>query len=387
MESEKNKKTKVAVIECNSYDQDTVNEAIHKGIELLGGIKNFVKEDEKVLLKPNFLTAKGPEYAVTTHPSVFSAVVDELKNNNINHLSYGDSPGHGSSRSAAKSCGFTEIAEEKGVKLADFDNGQTVDFPEGYRVKRFEIANGVLDADAIISLSKMKSHALTRLTGAIKNQFGLIYGLNKAGYHANFPEIDEFSKVLIDLNRFAKPRLFIMDGVVAMEGNGPKNGDPVKMNVILLSEDPVALDTVYAQLVDINPEFIPTIKMAKEFNFGTSNFDGIEIVGDDYKKFINKNFNVERIPTKGESNTLGKLKYVKNFITRRPVVDKKKCIGCSICYNHCPQQPKAITMKGKPKVPHYTYKRCIRCYCCQELCPNNAITVKTPLIGKLFFYK
>ena len=64
--------------------------------------------------------------------------------------------------------------------------------------------------------------------------------------------------MLVDLNQYVKPRLYIMDGIVAMEGNGPGSGDPAPMNVMLMSQDPVALDSVFCNLVHLNPEMVPT---------------------------------------------------------------------------------------------------------------------------------
>lgn len=376
----------VAVIKCNSYDHKEVKESIARGLKLLGGIENFIDSDEKVLLKPNFLAAKDPEEAVTTHPEIFNSLVEILKENGINNLYYGDSPAAGQSKTASVKTGFEKIAKEQNVKLAEFDKGSEVAFKEDDFISKFNMANAYEQTDAIISLPKMKTHALTRLTGAVKNQFGFIYGLNKASYHALYPDLFDFSKFLIRLNKFLKPRLFIMDGVIAMEGNGPKNGTPIPMNVILLSNDPIALDTVFAHLVDLEPSYMPTVIAARELNYGTSEIENINIVGDNIDELINKSFKVERIPARHESNQLGLLKYVKNFITRRPVLDKSKCIKCGVCERHCPQDPKAIYLKDD-KYPKYNYKDCIRCFCCQELCPQKAIKAKTPLIGKYFFYR
>ncbi len=382
-------KSKVALIGCPDYDQAHVNEAVNRGLTLLGGIDKFVKPEEKILLKPNFLRGKPPETAVATHPAVFSAVVDALHDAGMEKLYYGDSPGSGAPARAAEVTGFKAVGDEKNVALLEFNAGQPMRFPEGQVCKMFEMAQAVIESDAVISLSKMKTHGLTRLTGAVKNQLGCVYGMNKAACHAKYPDIFDFSRMLVDLNMFVKPRLYIMDGIVAMEGNGPGNGDPVPMRVLLMSEDPVALDSVYAKLVDIDRTFIPTNVVGEEMGLGVSDPDKIEIVGDDWHDFVNKDFNVERIPAKGEAARLGMLQYVRNLITRKPVVDKDKCVGCGICEHHCPQNPKAIVMEevNGEKKARYKYNHCIRCYCCQEMCPKEAISIKTPLFGKLFLYR
>lgn len=372
---------------CTSYDQDAVNRAVARGIELLGGVRAFVSPEEKILLKPNFLSAKKPEAAVTTHPAVFAAVADVLTQNGCQKLYYGDSPGRGSCAGVARVSGIKEAAKRSGVKPLAFDSGQSVAFADGTACKRFDVAEGVLETDALISLSKMKTHGMTRLTGALKNQFGCIYGFNKAATHAKYPDLLDFSRVLIDINRLVQPRLYIMDGITAMEGNGPRNGSPTPMNALLFSADGTALDTVFAEMVGLNPSFMPTNQAAQEMGYGACTLDEIEIVGDDLKDFINPDFKVERLPARGEAAGLGKLKYLRGLFTRRPVVNPEKCIGCGICREHCPQQPKAITMHKDPAYPEYHYNRCIRCFCCQELCPQSAIDIKTPLLGRLFIYR
>ena len=111
-----------------------------------------------------------------------------------------------------------------------------------YKRQEFILPKELLEAECVISLSKMKTHALERITGAVKNSYGFVYGKNKAIGHTKYPSADSFARMLIDLNQYVKPRFYIMDGITAMEGNGPGSGDPVAMNLILMSTDPVALD-------------------------------------------------------------------------------------------------------------------------------------------------
>ena len=123
-----------------------------------------------------------------------------------------------------------------------------MDFPQGVHAKRFMLARDVLDAEALVSVCKMKTHALEHITGAVKNQYGCVQGFHKAKGHTLYSDPVSFARMLGDLNRLVKPRLYIMDGITAMEGNGPTSGDPVPMHLLLLSTDPVALDSVFCHL-------------------------------------------------------------------------------------------------------------------------------------------
>ena len=315
---------------------------------------------------------------------VFEAVARIFIGNMVN-LKYGDSPGFNKPNVALKKCGICDVAERLNIQLTDFESGKRVEYKEGQYWKEFDVANGVLEADGIINISKMKAHQLTRITGAVKNLFGCIYGLHKAKMHVKIPSAVNFSKLLVDLAMFLKPRLHIMDGIIAMEGNGPASGTPRKMGVLLLSTDPVALDSTFCRIVDLDPVFVPTNTYGKTFGLGTYLEDEIELLGDDIKKFIKKDFSVIRREVK-DSALFGFLNPFKRFIVRYPVIDNKNCTRCGVCVEGCPLDDKGVYFKNgnKKKIPVYNYKKCIRCYCCQEICPNNAIYVKTPFLAKLF---
>ncbi len=164
-------------------------------------------------------------------------------------LQYGDSPGFGPVASAVRGAGLADVAEANSVELADFANGVDIHNPFGNLIKSFNLAKGVLAADGVINLPKFKTHALTRLTGAVKNHFGCLPGVQKAGFHARLSNEFEFSEMLVDLTELVGSRLHIMDGVVGMEGNGPRNGVTRKVGVVLISANPHALDYVVARIM------------------------------------------------------------------------------------------------------------------------------------------
>jgi uncharacterized protein (DUF362 family)/NAD-dependent dihydropyrimidine dehydrogenase PreA subunit len=376
-------KSKVALVYCSSYEIDEVREAVSKGLSLIGGAGSFVKPGEKIVLKVNLLVGESPEKVVNTHPMVFRSVAELFAAEGA-VVQYGDSPGFGTPHAAAKKAGIAQVAEDMGIELADFKEGREAFFEEGVQNKKFSIANGVLDADGLISLPKLKTHGLERFTGAIKNQFGCVVGILKGEFHVKLPDPTDFARMLNDLNNCIKPRLYIMDGIIAMEGNGPRGGSPRQLNVLLFSTDPVALDATACRIINLDPLYVPTTIAGNESGAGNYLEEDIELVGDPLSRFICQDFNVERRPVKkAEKNST--VTFISNRLVAKPFIVEDKCTQCGTCVQSCPVEGKAINWFNgdKSKAPVYDYKKCIRCYCCQELCPESAIIIKDPLIRKV----
>ena len=372
----------VALVPAGSYEQAEVDRAVRKGLELLGGIGRFVKPEEKILLKPNLLSGALPQKAVTTHPAVFSAVAGLLREAGYEKLSYGDSPGNPGTTpdKAAAASGVAEAARKWNVAEADFSSGGVVRFPEGRKARSFYLCRGVQEADAVINLCKMKTHALERITGGVKNLYGCVCGVKKAAGHAQYPSSEAFAEMLADLNRCVKPRLHIMDGIMAMEGNGPTSGTPRAMNVLLFSADPVALDTVFCALINVDPATVPTCVSGAESGLGVADPERIRVVTPDGETdcagaaagYGKPDFDVRR--EKLKRSFFMKLMPLLPFLQHRPRVDRRKCVGCGLCEKACPVPEKAVR-SGNGKKARYDYSKCIRCFCCQEMCPAKAIYV------------
>ncbi|TFG77898.1 MAG: DUF362 domain-containing protein [Chrysiogenales bacterium] len=375
-------KTKVALIECPDYDEEIVSRALRQGIDLLGGITRFVRPGEKILLKPNILNGAAPEKCVTTHPSLLKAM-GLLGQGNGARVSFGDSPGFGSAQTAAAKSGLAAVAAELGMEQADFNTPAQVSFKEALIAKQLILARGALETDGIISLAKMKTHGFMRITGAVKNQFGCVPGIRKGEYHVKMPRNEHFASMLVDINRYLKPRLYVLDGIMAMEGNGPGSGSPRKMKVLLLSSDPAALDAVFCKLIRLPAPFVPTMKAASESGLGTWADEEIEICGAELSHLVAADFKVIRQPSVPFDRAFPY--YLKKWITARPFIDNSLCDNCGVCTEVCPLELKAIQHPADRKNPYpvFDYERCIRCYCCQELCPSGAIDIKRPLLSRI----
>ena len=369
----------VALVKCEGY-QDAW-EALSFGVDLIGGIEHFCVQDEALLLKPNLLLGDSPERGSTTHPAVFEAAARVFSSGGA-RLFYGDSPGFGSPQAAVKSSGLANIAKQYGISLADFGEMLDTPNPDGILLKKFQIAKGLSEVDGVINLPKFKTHALTRLTGAVKNLFGCLPGVQKTAFHARLSDETHFSEMLLDLAELINPRLHIMDGILAMEGNGPRNGQLRKVGVILLSTNPHALDYCAARIMNLDPGLVPTLKAAQMHGLLVP--QRIEILGDPLETFVIEDFDVNR----SKASTTGKQRFympmLNQWVTPKPMIDETKCTRCGRCVSICPVKPKALGfLNGRVQSPQYNYERCIRCYCCQEMCPDEAISIKTPLIGRL----
>ena len=424
-----NEKSKVIVLSCDSYEEERIYTLLKRGLKELGGVGALINKKEKILLKPNLLKKAEVEKAVITHPVVVGAFARILREAGYENIVLADSCGHGTTKQVIQGTGMDTYLEKYQIPAIDYTKGVHVENPDGVQAKEFILPKELLEADCVISLSKMKTHALERITGAVKNSYGFIYGKNKAIGHTKYPSADSFARMLIDLNQYVKPRLYIMDGITAMEGNGPGSGDPTAMNVILMSTDPVALDSVFARLVYLKPEMVPTNYHGEKMGLGNCKEANIEVVvvkensqisverdvGNEEQKnnkitvakkqcenadisadenqsdiniscniipmevlieqYGNPHFNVDR--TKVRSNIWTKLAKALNIFQKKPYIEPDKCVRCGICVNSCPVPGKAVDFRnGKNHPPVYDYKKCIRCFCCQEMCPKKAIKVK-----------
>ncbi len=381
-ENKRGAKAAVALVACPDYDDARVLEALRRGIGLLGGIRRFARRSEKILLKPNLLIGAVPEKNVTTHPSVLKAVGTLCQEAGAT-AAFGDSPGFGTAAAAAGKAGLAAAARAIGMEQADFSTAVQVRFNEAMIAKQLVLAKGALETDGIISLAKMKTHGFMRITGAIKNQFGCVPGMRKGEYHVKMPRAEHFAAMLVDINRFLRPRLYVLDGIVAMEGNGPGSGRPRRMNVLLLASDPAALDAVFCRLIHLPPRYVPTMVPAAEGGLGTWDENEIEIRGDDLSRLACPDFQVVREPAELFDRSFPY--YLKKWITPRPAIAYPRCLNCGVCTAVCPLEPKAVRPPAsRPDAkPVYDYQRCIRCYCCQEMCPHGAIFIRRPLLSRI----
>lgn len=376
-------KSKVVLLPCDTYREEIVYENLKKGLELLGGIGSFVDKNEKILLKPNLLKKAEVDRAVITHPSVVGMFARILREEGCQRIVLADSCGTGTTSKVIKGTGLDVCLESLKIPAIDYSQGVPVSYPRGIQAREFVMPKELLEADCVFSLCKMKTHALERITGAVKNSYGFIYGLHKAKGHTMYPSADSFARMLVDLNQFVKPRLYVMDGIVAMEGNGPGSGDPVPMNVLLMSGDPVALDSVFCRLIHLKPQMVPTNYHGEKMGLGVWKDEEIELITPEgtlsmdeaVKRYGNPDFNVDRRMVR--HGIWERLAKALNIFQKKPYIEKDKCIRCGICVKSCPVLGKAVRFsKGKDQPPEYDYRKCIRCFCCQEMCPEKAIRVK-----------
>lgn len=375
---------KVAVERAENYQIENVDRAINNAVNFIGGWEKYIKKGDKVLIKPNLLTAALPQKAVTTHPEVVRSLIKAVKKLGAKPF-VADSPGVSNVKKTAEKTGILQVCKEEETPFIFWEKSKIYPCREGKFVKHFELADTISDFDKIISVAKMKTHVFMGVTGAVKNLFGCIVGTNKARFHLRMQKHADFAHVMVDLYYTVKPTLNIIDGISGMEGQGPMSGDIVNPKLVIVSEDGFAADLVMADKMGFNAENMPIAAAAIEEKRSVHLKD-IEVVGSgkDIKFAFKRPHTYESMQDTYVPKFI--LKLGQNQLTSKPVINKN-CIGCRRCEYHCP--PKAINIKERRAV--IDYHKCIRCYCCQELCEHQAVDLKDgwilALLKKLGIYK
>jgi len=370
-------KSPVSLQALPDYDPSRVQAALLALLEPLGGMAAFVKPGQNVLIKPNMLAGKAPDKAVTTHPEIVRQTI-LLAQAAGGRVSVGDSPGLGHPDGVARKCGIMAVIEATGARFAPFSESVPISLETG-TFHHLEVARDALDADLIINLPKLKTHQMMGFTGAVKNLFGLVVGMRKARLHLQAgTDKAFFALMLLELAERFPPALSIMDGVVAMEGDGPGSGDPVQLGALLASPTPLALDAVAMALVRLPVQSCWTQALAQQTGRPGSRLEDAELFGPPLGQLHPAGFR----PAKSTDVDFGLPGPVKHLLrqatTARPEITAA-CRCCGHCVSHCP--PAAMVL-AEPRV-QIDYDRCIRCFCCQELCPYGAISTRQGLLLRL----
>lgn len=381
------KDNKVVFVSCKTYQKEDINQSIKELFRELGGLEQYIRPGQKVLLKVNLLMKKPAEAAVTTHPSLVEAVINQIHNLGARAI-IADSPGGPFTKSWLKGIyretGMEDVVVKTGAKLNWNFKQQEFSNPEGKILKKIILAQIIKEVDVVISLAKLKTHGFTIYTGAVKNLFGCIPGLLKADYHLRMSNLRDFSEMLVDIAEFVKPQLSIMDAVVAMEGAGPSAGDPKEVGLLAASANPHALDLACCYLIGLDYKRIFTLQKAIERGLIPKDIQKLDIRGIKEGEFKPIPFKIPEasrsrhipipLPPHLDSFFYKMLRPKPNFI-------HQKCVGCGLCAKNCPA--KCIEMIAHR--PHVDLSRCIRCFCCQELCPYQAVEIKRNKLSQLIF--
>ncbi len=380
-----------ALDRVTSYDADKIERVLRGQIEKLGLADMF--RNKRVAIKPNLVMKKSPDAAATTHPAVLEAMIRILKDSAAGIVIVESPPGlytESALKGFYNACGITPVAEKYGLRLNTDMTSREVSLPDGVTAKGFELISPMLDADVIVDLAKLKSHALTKFSGAVKNYYGTIPGLQKVETHARFPDYGDFGSMLCDLCAYFagnKPTFSVLDGIVAMEGNGPTGGEPKELGVLISGINPFSVDTVGAHIAGIDGVIM--LDEAKRRSF-TKDAPELHVISDKpLDTYVSTDFVMpESVEKSGSSihllTTLCGGRIYK-FIQPHPEIEKNKCVGCGACARSCPKQTIEFrNQRGGGRYARINRSGCIECYCCQELCPVKAVKIKkNPLFSLL----
>jgi uncharacterized protein (DUF362 family) len=250
------------------------HETVFKAIDLID-YKTALKGFDKALVKVNFITTKTWETGATTDPLMVEAILTKIARLPVTAYVVESDATMTNADKAFEVTGMKEMCKQNGVEclnLRYMKEKVELQIPNGEVLKRIIVPKIAIES-AIISAAKLKTHGNTGVTLGMKNMFGMLPDKYKAKYH-----LKGISKVLVDINTVLKPNLTVIDGFIGMEGQGPVDGTPVKMDTIIAGTDVVATDATACRIMGIDPHKINHIQKASEKGIGT--IDNIQIIGE-----------------------------------------------------------------------------------------------------------
>jgi len=255
-----------------------IKDLLREAIEIAGGLGEAVEEADTVVVKPNLLVAVPPDMHLTTDPHITAALVELVKETGVKRVIVAEGP---ALTHKGRDVFLTTLTEKfcrrGGAEIAYLDEAEhvEVDIPNAKIMRKTTIPKPILESDALINVPKMKTHWLCGVTLGIKNLVGVIPLSERMRGHR-----EDIHQRIVDLLRVVKPTFTIIDGLVAMEGQGPRCGNLVKMNTVIAGRDAVSVDTVACMVMGIEPSEIAEIRLANAQGLGVGDPDKIAVKGE-----------------------------------------------------------------------------------------------------------
>jgi len=393
---------KISIVKC--YDtmeiQEKVDTIFEENISLFP-----VSKSAHILIKPNHNSNMNALTGNTTDLRVLAAIIRSLQKMGYKNIAIGEGTSSGfyhNKINVFSRLKTAELARKFDVEIIDFNYSdfEVVDFGDGLKAK---VAKECLNVDFFIDVPKIKMHAEAGMTCALKSIVGCLVGLDKRKIHNK-----KYFTNILKLNEKIKPHFYVVDGLIAMEGNGPSAGTPVKMDLILAGTDPMLIDLAIAKLIGYEYDEVPYLRLAKKL--GKINNEYYEHVNhlnlDDMKKSLkrpNPNIFFVIINNPRTFRFFTRLRYsslfdwffslkvvikVLHFLhftqdlyvgeeaeIDRIIIDKENCNNCKECAKYCPMD---LDLPDQLE----TDEKCIKCLYCYCVCPRKAIRLE----GKLGFF-
>lgn len=367
------------------YNIDKLIEAVDAMFTAFGFYEK-ITPGKVALIKPNLVMRSAPEDAIITHPNVVAAAAVCVQKHGGRVLvaeSGGGVYNTAVMKSVFRGCGYTAAAEKYGFELYTECKSRAVELPEGIRCSTLEVIEPyVRPHDAlVIDIAKLKTHGMMGYSGAVKNLFGVVPGLMKPELHCRYPEKEPFAEMIVDLCEYIHADFAIIDGIEAMQGDGPTGGEKRFVGALLGSDNVYDADLVGTKIINIDPMDVPIQKNAHDRGLCGRDHTSVELLGDSMESVCVEDFKRAR------SSDVDFIKRVPKFLqplakmiaTPYPKIQRKNCVGCGKCAESCPQH----TITVKEKKAEIDYSKCIRCFCCHEMCPMHVIDIKRFSVFKL----
>ena len=362
--------SKVLVME-STYD------ACHEAVDQAFSAFPIDIAGKSVAIKTNALKAADPNsQAMTTHYKLVKALVKKVETFKPSRIVVGDSVGTESYGNSEYVFEISRQKEAAGSYYRNLNRRMTVVEMEEPFKRKVALLRDVMEADVYISVPKMKTHGLTMISGAMKNNYGLLAGAQKSWFHYYSGDPKRFARVVVELFRIKPPDLVIMDGILAMEGYGPASPETRWVNKILAAQDAAALDTVEAKIVGFSVDDVPYLTIARELALGETDLNAIEVVGEastiqEYHRPVppGSSFSYKAGVGSGWTNR----EFFGTRVAYRPSFSAEKCDReCKACVDACPSG--ALTRESA--IPVLDPEKCMLCSACKESCEHEAIRLK-----------